>query len=193
MEKTTIVISLIIFIVYFIVAELLLRKGNEAQSLQRGIADRGSTIAVGITFVLSFFVLASSLLFPFPLGKLPYTFFFEIFGIILMFIGFFVRIYAATTLGIFYTRTLTTAQNQHVVQKGLYKYLRHPGYFGVYIMWLGASLATGNIIVMMIILVVEFIGYSYRINTEEKMLETKFGEEYKKYKKKTYKLFPFLY
>lgn len=42
--------------------------------------------------------------------------------------GLALRVWSMRTLGAFYTRTLRTAQNQHVVDTGPYRMIRHPGY-----------------------------------------------------------------
>jgi protein-S-isoprenylcysteine O-methyltransferase Ste14 len=52
-----------------------------------------------------------------------------------------VRVSAARVLGAHYTRTLRTDGEQAVVSDRPNRYVRHPGYAGVLVMWLGYGLA----------------------------------------------------
>jgi len=52
------------------------------------------------------------------------------------------RMWAAMTLGRFYTRTLRTAPDQIVVRDGPYRFVRHPGYLGTLLMWTAFGLST---------------------------------------------------
>ncbi len=60
-------------------------------------------------------------------------------------------------------------------------------------MWLGAALATTNWITLVIALVAMFGAYHYRIQSEEHMLVTAMGDEYRQYRQHTWKLMPFVY
>ena len=104
-----------------------------------------------------------------------------------------VRITATLTLKEYYTRTLRTSESQKIIKKGLYHYVRHPGYFGLIVMWLGAGLSTGNYILLALIFCQTLMVYVYRIKNEEAMLIDHFGDEYLDYKKSTKKLFPLIY
>lgn len=56
--------------------------------------------------------------------------------------GFTLRVCAIQTLGKFYTRTLRVTKSYNVVQEGLYKKVRRPGYPDVILVSVGAGLAT---------------------------------------------------
>ena len=51
-------------------------------------------------------------------------------GVVLMAAGFVLRVISMRTLGRFFTRTLRTREQQHVVSTGIYRVVRHPGYLG---------------------------------------------------------------
>jgi protein-S-isoprenylcysteine O-methyltransferase Ste14 len=103
------------------------------------------------------------------------------------------RAWANKTLGVFYTRTLRVSAEQHIVETGPYRVVRHPGYTGSMLFWLGAGLATMNWLITGIIAIVTASGYVYRIQSEEAMLEQTFGEDYQAYQRRTWRLFPPIY
>ena len=107
--------------------------------------------------------------------------------------GISIRLWANRTLGEYYTRTLRVATAQTIVQKGPYRNIRHPGYLGSMLMWVGAGLATTNWLVVSLAVVVMSAAYYYRIRVEEQMLMATMSAEYLEYKARTWKLIPFLF
>ena len=85
------------------------------------------------------------------------------------------------------------SESQRVVQEGPYKSVRHPGYLGVILLWVGAGLATVNWIVAALVTLTIIAAYRYRINAEERMLVASFGEQYAAYAKHTWRLLPFVW
>ena len=80
-----------------------------------------------------------------------------------------------------------------VVSRGPYCLVRHPGYLGSLMTWLGAAAATGNVLVMAGVAVLLLIAYIRRINAEEAMLAEKLGAPYAEYRKRTWRLLPFIF
>lgn len=190
---TTILLAYFLVATYF-VTERLQRKGEQALSLQAGLADRGSSrllrvgMLIGIVSLLLAPVFNSN-----NLGCIGNAAGINWIGILMMIGGLALRTVATRTLGEFYTRTLLIVPEQQIIKQGLYKVIRHPGYLGGSILSVGAGLATANWIVVVLIVVTHFIGLSYRIYAEEEMLKTAFGDEYSTYKEKTWRLIPFIY
>jgi protein-S-isoprenylcysteine O-methyltransferase Ste14 len=114
-------------------------------------------------------------------------------GVIWMLGGLMMRYWAAKTLGQFYTRTLQIVEGQEIVDQAPYNVIRHPGYLATLLMEIGAGLAVTNWVVLLAVVVTGITSRTYRIGAEEKMLEARFGEQYKVYADKTWKLVPFLY
>ena len=110
-----------------------------------------------------------------------------------MILGISLRVWANRTLGASYTRTLKTVQGQSIVSNGPYRVLRHPGYAGVLMMWLGAGVALRNWIAL--VFMVLFLGRAYlrRMKAEEEMLLTSIGETYRDYSRRTWRVIPFIY
>ncbi len=68
------------------------------------------------------------------------------------------------------------------VTKGIYKYLRHPVYFGFIIMYLGITLISSNILLLILSLVIAYCSYQIALLEEELCSDT-YGKDYINYKK----------
>jgi protein-S-isoprenylcysteine O-methyltransferase len=177
----------------FLVMERLTRQGQEAKSLESGPFDRGSTRLLGVAFLVAVLtLLAAPVLNAFQLGAVDWTAVGWV-GIGLMVGGIALRFWATQVLGRYYTRTLRTAADQQVVDRGPYKILRHPGYSGILAMWAGAGLATLNWVAATVVIVGMAGAYDYRIRCEEAMLRTALGQPYETYMARTWRLVPFVY
>ena len=178
----------------FLILEGRLRQGQHAKSLERGQFDRGSTRFIGLAFFVTFILLIlAPVLNHFNIGMMPYAGLVGSLGLILMLAGMGLRYWAAKTLGAFYTRTLLIQTEQRVVEQGPYRLLRHPGYVGDFLMFVGAGMATANWIAVIIIAVVMFSAYAYRIHVEEQMLLTTLGEPYRVYMQRSWRFIPWIY
>jgi protein-S-isoprenylcysteine O-methyltransferase Ste14 len=100
-----------------------LRAGAERQ-------DRGSRLAVLCAVILGLlFGILVAYLAPATTITTGRTVVFWL-GILFMYGGIALRLYAVTTLGAYFTTAVATAHDQHVVSKGPYRYIRHPSYTG---------------------------------------------------------------
>ena len=173
----------------FFAIERRLRKGHEAATLERGEHDRGSTMAIGLTFGLA--MLGAPLTFPISRGRLPAALGWA--GVAIMTLGVTVRAWAARTLGESYTRTLRVRSGQRVVDSGPYALVRHPGYAADILMWSGYGLAWTNAIAVVAAALPTSLAYLYRIAVEEAMLRELLGAEYERYAARTARLIPGIY
>jgi protein-S-isoprenylcysteine O-methyltransferase Ste14 len=163
-------------------------------SLKETEHDKGTTRFVGAALGTCWFVLFLSL--PanyYGIGSLWPSLIFNIIGTAIMFLGLSLRLIAARTLGKFYSRTLRTKPNQKVVSEGTYRFIRHPGYLGMIVLFAGAALTVANFIVLVVVAAVIVTAYVRRIAVEENMLITTLGKEYVEYMGRTKKLLPFIY
>ena len=188
----TIVIAYIL-ITFFFVFEGRVREGQEARSFERGKADRGSTMLVGVSFGIATTMPLVAAALDYWRVALIDNVLIGWLGIAIMVAGILLRFWANRTLGEFYTRTLKTTTRQRVVQQGPYRVVRHPGYLGTILLWFGAGVAAVNWIAAALLVVLMFGVYSYRILSEEVMLKDALGEEYQKYSARTWRLIPFVY
>ncbi len=84
----------------------------------------------------------------------------------------------------------TPKNNTTLLQNGLYKYIRHPIYTGIILLFTGYSLSQNSFYKLGISLLLVVLFY-FKSNYEELRLEQKFPD-YKLYKSKTGKFFPWI-
>ncbi len=180
---------------YLVIAQFFFldrsRRGAEAKSFEAGQFDQRSTMYIGVAYLVSVpALLLSWLLNWLHVGAL--SGWVGWLGLAIALGGLFLRWYANRLLGAFYTRTLKVTENQHVIREGPYSLIRHPGYLGSLLMWVGVAAATSNWIVLLIVLTAMSLAYVYRIETEERMLLTTLPN-YAEYRTHTWRLIPLLY
>lgn len=76
-----------------------------------------------------------------------------------------------------------------VVATGAFRYVRHPLYLASILTYLGLTVVTVSLF-SLVLFVGIFVFYNYIASYEEKLLDAKFGEEYRKYKRRTGKWVP---
>lgn len=100
-----------------------------------------------------------------------------------------IQIYSAKQLGEFYSQDLVVYKDHKIVDKGLYKLIRHPFYFSQIMQDLFVGIALLNWIILLMTIVFEIPLYIARANLEEKLL-TKNLKEYEDYKRQVGKWLP---
>lgn len=114
-------------------------------------------------------------------------------GICLMMLGIALRWYSAAILGKYFTFDVAIQSGQILVEMGPYRYIRHPSYVGALLTLLGFGLALGNWAGLTAALSCLGFAYTYRIPIEEAALASALGETYQQYRKRTWRLIPFLF
>jgi protein-S-isoprenylcysteine O-methyltransferase Ste14 len=178
----------------FFTLERHLRQGQMAQSLETGEFDRKSTRVIGGSLLISLLgVLLAPVLNLLRRGRATLPPAIGWAGVGFMVGGIGLRAWANTTLGAFYTRTLRVTADQQLIEHGPYRLLRHPGYSGSLLLWIGAGVATGNRLITAMITLVTGGAYVYRVQSEEAMLAQTFGAAYQSYRQRTWKIIPLIY
>jgi protein-S-isoprenylcysteine O-methyltransferase Ste14 len=113
-------------------------------------------------------------------------------GLALMALGIALRFYAVIVLGRFFTPVVMVGSDQHVVDTGPYRWIRHPSYTGLLVTITGVLVASTNWLALVGILPI-LAGLLYRIRVEEQALEEELGEPYRSYMQRTKRLLPFVY
>lgn len=168
--------------------ELFLRKGETAKSVAPTTADRGSSTLIVTAYALAVVAVSTHLLPSTGLGVAVAWV-----GVAVGIVGLVIRIWAMRVLGEFYTRRLVTTAHQHVVQNGPYRVVRHPGYLGSLLVWTGAAAASGNALCLGVVVLLLAVAYCYRIRTEERMLVGELGPGYEEYRRRSWRLVPYIF
>ncbi|HLY25727.1 MAG TPA: isoprenylcysteine carboxylmethyltransferase family protein [Aggregatilineales bacterium] len=184
-----------VLIASFFILEGRLRQGHEAKTLETTEADRGSTRRIGAAFgTCILLMVVAPILNALSIGKITWhPTLLGWSGVVLVILCLALRVWAARVLGAYYTRTLRVSSDQHIVQQGPYRLIRHPGYLADIFLWIGGGLAVLNWIVLIVMLVIVPYAYIYRVRTEEAMLAQAFGDEFTAYRAKTWRLIPLIY
>jgi protein-S-isoprenylcysteine O-methyltransferase Ste14 len=111
-------------------------------------------------------------------------------GLLLMAGGIYVRQWAIFTLGRFFTADVRVHSQQTVIDRGPYRWVRHPSYSGLVIFFLGLGLALTNWMSLLVLVVVPTAGLVVRIHSEERALLAGLGEPYRRYAAAHQRLFP---
>src|SRR5207302_2017957 len=102
------------------------------------------------------------------------------------------RNWAVFTLGRFFTRVVQVVPGQTVVERGPYRWIRHPSYTGGLVAVLGIGVSMANLLPVVVIGAAHAVTYGYRIRIEERALAESIGEPYREYMRRTKRLIPFL-
>ncbi len=121
------------------------------------------------------------------------SYFISLSGLFLIVSGLVVRWMAIVTLRKYFTVDVSIMSDHRVVNKGLYKFVRHPAYAGSMLSFLGLGLSFSNWLTALVIFIPIAVAFVYRIEVEEKALVTFLGDEYVHYCALTKRLIPKVY
>jgi protein-S-isoprenylcysteine O-methyltransferase Ste14 len=179
-----------ILAICFFALEPLFRKGKVAKSLERAASDKGNS---NLIVVLFWFVIILPPLLNFLQVGVIRSSGIRWLGLLIMFLSLVLRFWSMRVLGQYYTRTVRVSDTQAIISQGPYRVIRHPGYLGTIFVWIRFALAVGNWMATVILIILLFGVYGYRIRSEELMLFDRFGNEYQESSKRTWRLVPFIY
>jgi protein-S-isoprenylcysteine O-methyltransferase Ste14 len=113
-------------------------------------------------------------------------------GVVLFAASGALRIWPVFVLGKRFTGLVAIQPGHALVTNGIYSIIRHPSYLGLLINSLGWSLAfrSGIGVLLTLLLVLPLLA---RINAEEKLLHSHFGNQYNAYRSHTWRLIPGIY
>jgi protein-S-isoprenylcysteine O-methyltransferase Ste14 len=111
-------------------------------------------------------------------------------GLVLMGAGIAFRQWAVAVLGRFFTVDVRVQPGQTVVERGPYRWLRHPSYTGLIATFVGIGLALDNWAALAVVAVVPTAGLVFRIHFEERALLDSLGEPYRRFAAGRSRLFP---
>lgn len=114
-------------------------------------------------------------------------------GMVLVVAGLMIRVHSILTLKQFFTYSVAKVEDQKIIETGLYKFIRHPGYLGQWVIFIGISISTSNWLSVLAMLIPITIGYIYRIQVEERFMAEQMGADYLNYQVRTKRIIPRLY
>jgi protein-S-isoprenylcysteine O-methyltransferase Ste14 len=111
-------------------------------------------------------------------------------GLVLMAAGLVIRQWAILALGRFFTIDVRVQPDQTVVDRGPYRWVRHPSYTGLVLFFVGVGLALSNWASLIVLAVLPLAGLLVRIHSEERALVAALGDDYRRYAATRRRLFP---
>jgi protein-S-isoprenylcysteine O-methyltransferase Ste14 len=118
---------------------------------------------------------------------------FAVVGLVVIWAGLAVRVWAVLTLGRSFSTFVQVDAGQAVVSRGPYRWVRHPSYTGLLLIALGFGLGARNWLSIVVCVVVPLLGLVPRIAVEESELISTLGSRYRDYQKGTDRLVPKLW
>lgn len=113
-------------------------------------------------------------------------------GISLFVIGLVIYVFSRFTLRKYFSEKLLIKPGHKLITKGIYNFIRHPIYLGEILLYISVPIIFSSIYGLIIAIVIIYL-ILYRIKFEEKLLISRFGQEYLDYSQRTKKLIPFIF
>lgn len=114
-------------------------------------------------------------------------------GFIILWFGVILRNYSIRILGKHFTPTIQLQKDHTLITEGPYNIVRHPSYLGALLAIVGIAIFLNSWIGAVAAVIAMMIAYVVRINAEEQVLKSLFGNVYVEYQKRTKKLIPFIW
>jgi protein-S-isoprenylcysteine O-methyltransferase Ste14 len=114
-------------------------------------------------------------------------------GILLLSIGGIILLICRIQLGRYGGPRIVIETHHKLIMNGVYRFIRHPMYLGFLFIFFGYSLALGSVFMTIMICSSFLLIFKNRMDMEERLLLSEFGEEYADYMKRTKRLFPCFY
>ena len=158
--------------------ELGVRVGESFRGKGRRQRDRGTRILVALTLgatVGTAVATRSSQ----PLRTLASP---QAAGLIVLWLGFALRVWAIAALGGSFRTTVEVEPNQAVISAGPYRWVRHPAYTGLLLIAVGFGVVCGAWLSLVLCVVLLVPALVRRIHVEEAELDHVLGEAYRSYR-----------
>jgi protein-S-isoprenylcysteine O-methyltransferase Ste14 len=142
---------------------------------------------ISIGYALSFAIGATKV------GRINAWITFFTIGMTLVATGLVIRIHSIRTLKQYFTYSVAKVEGHKIIERGFYRFIRHPGYLGQLIIFLGISISISNWLSIPLMMIPVTLGYIYRIKVEEKFMVEQLDETYLEYRKRTKRIVPLIY
>lgn len=162
-------IAMVFYAVWLVSELLILRRARDRSGAD---VDRQSMVLLASSNFLA--PLLSIVLYLLGMGAAPWPLWLKVLGVALMACGYMIRWSGMWTLKAYFSANVAVQSDQPLVIKGPYRVVRHPGYFGGWLSFVGLGLALGNWVALFILGVLTVPAFLYRIGVEEGILRQAF-------------------
>jgi len=114
-------------------------------------------------------------------------------GAVVGWLGLLLRWWSFAALGEYFTTVLQTSADQVVVDRGPYRFLRHPSYTGLLAAFLGGGLMFGNWVGALASFLLILVALVHRLRREERAMADALGDAYLDFAKGRARLIPFVW
>ena len=114
-------------------------------------------------------------------------------GIGLMLAGMALRWWSIAVLARQFTVDVSIRPDHELIQRGPYRWLRHPSYTGALACFSGLALALGDGVAALVLVVPITLAFLHRIRIEEAALTRAFPDDYPAYAARSWRLLPWLW
>jgi protein-S-isoprenylcysteine O-methyltransferase Ste14 len=180
---------LLLVVVLFPVSEVALAFAKRSRGEPAHAEDRGSlrllwlSIGLGVGLAIAAQWLPASRI-PVPASVL------RAIALTLLVVGLLVRWVAILTLGRLFTVDVAIHADHPVVERGLYRYMRHPSYTGLLLAFVGLGVFFANWLSIVALLVPIVLAVVNRVAKEEHALRGSLGAPYAAYCARTKRFIP---
>ncbi|MEX2154478.1 MAG: isoprenylcysteine carboxylmethyltransferase family protein [Gemmatimonadaceae bacterium] len=113
-------------------------------------------------------------------------------GIAVLVAGSLLRRHCFRMLGQYFTYVVQVQGDQPVIERGAYRWIRHPSYTAGMLLFIGIGVSLANWLSLAILFVTTVAVYSYRVRIEERALLASMGDRYREYMSRTKRFVPFI-
>ena len=147
-----------------------------------------------ILLVVAFLLLTKRYRLPYPLNVriIPATGTVEWIAAILCLAGLAFCLWARATLGRNWSGTITLKEGHELIERGPYRFVRHPIYTGLTAMFLATSIAFGHV-GGLVAVILAFASFWIKWSEEEKLMRQHFPEQYRSYEQRVKRIVPFVF
>jgi protein-S-isoprenylcysteine O-methyltransferase Ste14 len=145
-------------------------------------------LAQGLAMAIGYFIAFAG-----TIGVLGHQHVWFVIGLGVLIAGRLLRRHCFRTLGESFTAVVVVRPEQQIIDRGAYRWVRHPSYTAGIMMSASSMLALGNWVSFTIVACATILGYLYRVRVEERALVQSVGEPYRAYMQRTKRFVPKLF
>ena len=155
--------------------------------------SRAQRLRYWVVLVVAFFLVVNDRRLPYPLNLdiIPHVAPIAWAAAVFCVIGLAFAVWARVTLGRNWSGVVTLKEGHELVERGPYRFVRHPIYTGILTMFFATALAQGHLSGFVGTLLL-FASFWIKLRDEEKLMLQQFPERYADYRRRAKRIIPFL-